>query len=267
MTTLAVVVAHPDDDAYDIPGTVALHADDEDFRFVLVHATDGEAGDIHPDFDATPQTLGAIRRAEDEAAWRAVGCVPARHEWLGFPDGGVAGVPFADAVEAVSKVLAQEQPTVVITFGPDGVSGHPDHIAIGAATDAAFARGVRSASPSSVAFRRLLHVALPESTFLRWNEQRAVLGLPVFDPTRLYHLRGVPDASIGIEVDCRAVAERTVAGILEHRSQAHLIFDQPIDVTRWRRIVSREWFVIAWPPRAPAGAPTRRLTDIFEGLQ
>ena len=36
--TLAFVVAHPDDDAYGIAGTVALHAADPRFRFVLVHA-------------------------------------------------------------------------------------------------------------------------------------------------------------------------------------------------------------------------------------
>jgi len=42
----AAVVAHPDDDAYGMAGTVALHAEDPDFRFILIHATDGEIGDI-----------------------------------------------------------------------------------------------------------------------------------------------------------------------------------------------------------------------------
>jgi LmbE family N-acetylglucosaminyl deacetylase len=32
-------VAHPDDDAYGAGGSVALHADEPGFRFVLVHAT------------------------------------------------------------------------------------------------------------------------------------------------------------------------------------------------------------------------------------
>jgi LmbE family N-acetylglucosaminyl deacetylase len=36
---LALVVAHPDDDAYGLAGTVALHADDPAFRFGLIHAT------------------------------------------------------------------------------------------------------------------------------------------------------------------------------------------------------------------------------------
>ncbi len=260
MVTLAVVVAHPDDDAYGIAGTVALHRDDPGFRFVLVHATDGEGGDIRPGFEATPQTLGGIRRAEDVAAWRAVGREPDRHVWLGYPDGAVADVPRENLVDAVWTVLVREQPTVVFTFGPDGIFGHPDHIAIGAATDTAFARG---AAADGRAFRRLLHGAVPDSVFRRWNDQRARMGLPVFDPTEVYHMRGVPDGEIGVEVDCRGVADRIVAGLREHRSQHHVMSDDPEDVDRWRRVVGREWHVVAWPARGP-GAP--RLTDVFEGL-
>lgn len=260
MRTLAAVVAHPDDDAYGIAGTVALHAAEEDFRFVLIHATDGEGGDIRPGFPATRETLGAHRRAEDEAAWRAVGRPPDRHVWLGYPDGQVADVPFDELVDAVWAVLADEQPTVVQTFSPDGIFGHPDHIAIGAATDAAFARGASLEGP---AFRRLLHGVIPESVFRRWNTQRAELGLMVFEPTLTYHMRGVPDEQIGVRVDTSSVADRVVAGLGEHRSQHHVIFDDASDVERWRRIVGREWHVVAWPPREP-GAPL--LRDVFEGL-
>jgi len=258
--TLAVVVAHPDDEAYGLAGTVALHADDPGFRFVLVHATDGEGGDIRPGFPATRETLGAVRRAEDEAAWRAVGRPPDRHVWLGYPDGGVADVPREELVEAVWAVLGPEQPDVVFTFGPDGVFGHPDHIAIGAATDLAFARGRSTGGP---AFRRLLHGAVPESVLTRWNEQRAALGLFTWDPTRVFHMRGVPDEQIGVVVDCRPVAHRIVAGLREHRSQHHVMSDDPDDVARWQRVVSREWHVVAWP--APeSGTPP--LADVFEGL-
>ncbi|MDQ3938414.1 MAG: PIG-L family deacetylase [Chloroflexota bacterium] len=260
--TVALVVAHPDDDAYGIAGTVALHAADPDFRFVLVHATDGEAGDIREGFPATRQTLGRIRRAEDEAAWRAVGRVPDRHEWLGYPDGGVSKVPFDKLVDSIAAVLAEEQPTVVVTFGPDGIFGHPDHIAVGAATDAAFAR--LAAERPAAGFRRLLHSAIAQSVFERWNAQRKGLGLPTFDPDRIYHMRPVPDERIGITVDCRPVAKRIVAGLKEHRSQLHVMADQPIDEVRWERVVSREWYVITWPPQQPG---TPKMADLFEGLE
>ena len=176
------------------------------------------------------------------------------------PDGEVDRVPPDDLVEAVWAVLEPEQPTVVWTFGPDGIFGHPDHIAIGAATDAAFARGVRDDGP---AFRRLLHGAVPESVFQRWNTNRAELGLQVWDPTRMYHMRGVPDEEIGMVVDCRAVSRRIIAGLREHRSQHHVLSDDPDDVETWQRAVRRESHVVAWPPRAPGST---LLTDVFDGL-
>ncbi|TNM50131.1 PIG-L family deacetylase [Nocardioides albidus] len=258
--TLACVFAHPDDDAYGAAGSVALHADDPDFRFVLVHATTGELGDIRAGFPATRETLGEIRRGEDEAAWRALGRVPDRHEWLGLPDGGVADVPFPDVVAAVARILEEEEPTVVVTFGPDGISGHPDHISIGAATDAAFEQ-LRTRRGGG--FRRLAHGAVPQSVFERWNRQRAELGLFTFDPELTYHMRGVPDEQIAITVDCAAVTHRIVAGLREHRSQLHVMSDDPTDTEQWQRRGRREWYAVAWPEREP-GAPM--LTDLFEGL-
>ena len=258
--TLACVFAHPDDDAYGAAGSVALHADDPDFRFVLIHATLGEQGDIRDGFPATRETLGSLRQGEDEAAWRALGRVPDRHEWLGLPDGGIAEVPFEDVVSAVARILSEEDPAVVVTFGPDGIFGHPDHVAIGAATDEAFAR-LRASSGSG--FQRLLHGAVPQSVFERWNRQRAELGLYTFDPTQTYHMRGVPDEQIRVTVDCREAASRIVAGLREHKSQLHVMSDDPTDTVQWERRVGREWYAVAWPD-TDRGAPM--LTDLFEGL-
>ena len=258
--TLACVVAHPDDDAYGVAGVVALHADEPDFRFVLVHATDGGAGDIRPDFPATRETLGGIRMQEDVNAWVAVGRPPDRHEWLGHADGEVDRVPFDELVDAIDAILVAEQPTVVVTFGPDGIFAHPDHITIGAATDAAF---LRRASDEGPAFRRLVHYAIPQSVFDRWQQQRAAQGRWVFDPTQIYHMRGRPDEEIGVTTDCRTVSDRIVAGLREHRSQLHIFIDDPDDIDRWQRIVGHTWFAVAWPPRPPGSA---MLADVFEGL-
>lgn len=258
--TLACVVAHPDDDAHAVAGSVALHAHEADFRFILVHATRGEMGDIQPGFPATRETLGTIRQIEDEAAWRALGRVPDRHEWLGLPDGGVAQVPFEDVVALVERILAEEQPAVVATFGADGISGHPDHVTIGAATDAAFDR-LRDRGGSG--FQRLVHTAVPQSVVDRWNRRRVELGLFAFDPTEVYHLRGVPDEQIGITVDCRSVAMRAGDGLREHKSQHHVMSDVPGMPEQWDKRIKNEWHSIAWPPPQPE-APM--LTDLFEGL-
>jgi hypothetical protein len=84
-----------------------------------------------------------------------------------------------------------------------------------------------------------------------------------FDPTQVYHMRGVPDEEIGLIVDTSSVAHRTVAGLMEHKSQHHVMFDYPVDPERWMRIMRRDWASVAWPERAPGSAV---LTDPFEGL-
>ena len=67
--TLAVVVAHPDDESYSTYGTVARYSDDPSFRLVVPHATDGEGGEIADGVPATRETLGAWRRQDWAIAW------------------------------------------------------------------------------------------------------------------------------------------------------------------------------------------------------
>lgn len=258
--SLMLVVAHPDDDGYGMAGTVALHGNDPGFRFVLVHATDGAAGDIHPDFPATRETLGAIRRAEDERAWRTLGRPPDRHEWFGYDDGALAEVPFEELVGRIAMLLAAERPDVVGTFGPDGITGHPDHVRVGEATDEAFDR---VAAQPGRGLHRLVHGALPQSVFERWNVVRRGKGETPWDPESVYHLRGVPDEQIGITVDTSSVAHRVVAGLRQHRSQQHVIATPDLTDEQWARRTAREHYVVARPRRA-ADIPI--LADVFDGL-
>lgn len=257
--TLAVVVAHPDDDTFGAAGTVALHADDPDFRFVLVHVTSGEAGPIAEGSGATRETLGAVREEEDRRSWIALGREPDRHEWFRLPDHGVADQAYAGLVERIAEVLRQERPDVVITFGPEGVTAHPDHITVGLAASEAF-HHVRGESMGG--FCRLLHNSLPASWIAGWNRRMVEAGREPFDPTQLYHPRGVPDETIGVIVDCGPVVERKLAALLEHRTQADDIGEEMSEGEQ-RAALGRETFVIAWPPCEP-GAPV--LTDVFEGL-
>ena len=189
-----VVVAHPDDDAYGCAGTVALHADDPTFRFVLVHATDGEAGRIAPGSNATRETLGAVRREEDRRAWQVLGRQPDRHEWLGYPDGGLAELPLEELVN-------------------------------------------------------------------RFNARRVARGMQPWDPTRIYHLRGIPDERIDVDIDTCGVAHRVRAAMLEHRTQREDVNSTLFTDSQKVNAVSREPGVTAWP-----GRPGRILRDLFEDL-
>ncbi len=106
--------------------------------------------------------------------------------------------------------------------------------------------------------------AVPQSVFERWNRQRAELGLFTFDPTKPYHMRGIPDEQIAIVVDCRTVASRIVAGLREHKSQLHVMSDDPTNTEQWERRVRREWYAVAWPDR---DRHEPLLTELFDGLK
>jgi LmbE family N-acetylglucosaminyl deacetylase len=257
---LLAVVAHPDDDTFGCAGTVALHAQEPDFRFSLIHVTSGEAGEISDPALATRATLGAVREEEERRSWETLGRAPDRHEFFRLPDGGVERWDREALVGRIAALMREERPDVVSTFGPEGVTGHPDHIAVGrAATDAFHA--VRAEGGAGL--RRLLHVGLPMSGLIRYNEILVATGQEPMDleHPEIYQPHGVPDASIGVVVDCGPVVDRKLAALGEHRTQANDMDGVPDDVRR--AILATEQHVIAWPPRDPT-APV--LTDVFAGL-
>ena len=258
--SLALCFAHPDDESYSTYGTVALHAPDERFRLSVLHATDGGAGGIAAGVTVDPAGLGRQRRGEAAAAWRAVGRIPARDVWLGHDDGQLAAVGHERLVGEVAAFLDEERPDVVVTFGPDGITGHPDHVAIGRATDDAFDRVRREGGPGLL---RLLHTAIAATPFERHQDIRLARGLPRWDPDITYHLRAVPDEDIGVLVDTRSVADAVIAGLKAHVTQRQSLFDPEADDREWRRYARREFHVVAWPSPAP-GTPV--WADVFQGL-
>jgi LmbE family N-acetylglucosaminyl deacetylase len=257
--SFAAVVAHPDDDAYGISSIVAMHGEDPDFRFILIHATDGEAGSIAEGSGATRETLGAVRREEDRRAWVTLGRVPDRHEWFGYPDGGLAEVDRDELVGRIAQILDEERPTVVATFGPDGITGHPDHIAISHATTEAFHRVAGDGGPG---LRRLSYGVIRQSMIDRWNQGRIRNGLEPWDPNTVFHLRGVPDEDVGISIDTSSVAGRVRTAMREHRTQWADMNPPGVSEKTLMTNISLETQVIAWPPRDSS----KVLSDIFEDL-
>ena len=59
---------------------------------------------------------------------------------LDHVDGTLADAGFSALVDEVAQVICEFRPDIVITFGPDGGYGHPDHVTISAATTAACQR-------------------------------------------------------------------------------------------------------------------------------
>jgi LmbE family N-acetylglucosaminyl deacetylase len=253
---VACVFAHPDDDTYGVAGSLALHAKDE-LQLTVIMATSGGAGRIADPSLATRETLGRVREAEDVASWRALGFDP-DVRFLRHPDGGLARIPREQLVLEVRDLLEETAPEVVVTFGPDGITGHEDHVAIGAVATEAF-QATRTSS-SGRTFSRLLHNVVPQSSLDRLNELFRERGLQPMDPTQPFMPRGVPDRTIGVRVDCSSVYERKLEAIRCHKTQAELE-DVPYDL--WPEMLSTESFTVAWPERRPRDPV---LADLFEGL-
>jgi len=130
------VWAHPDDETYLTAGLMGQAVRDGR-RVCCVTATRGEGGSFDEE-RWPPATLGKVREEELMRSLEILG-VP-EHHWLDYPDGGCADVDPAEATEKVAAIVRGVQPASVFTFGPDGMTDHPDHRAVCAWTTEAFAR-------------------------------------------------------------------------------------------------------------------------------
>ena len=153
---VVAVHAHPDDEAITTAGALAdLSARGADV--LVVTCTLGEEGEVigepyqHLVVDEADQ-LGGFRIQELRRSLDAIG---ARGQFLGgagrFRDSGMAGSPASRnprafvnsgdvAVEKLAAIFEAEKPHLVITYGPDGGYGHPDHIRVHEITHAAAER-------------------------------------------------------------------------------------------------------------------------------
>ena len=93
-----------------------------------------------------------IRAAELEqaAAALALGAV----ELWDYPDGAVRESDQQEITQRIWDQISKLKPRAVVAFGPDGAYGHPDHVCVGACTDAAVAAMTEGARPA------LYHVAI-----------------------------------------------------------------------------------------------------------
>ncbi len=124
--TILGVWAHPDDETYLSGGAMAAAAA-QGQRVVCVTATRGEAGSLDEQ-RWPPAQLADVRTRELADAFAHLGVT--EHHWLDYPDGACADVPVEEAAQRLIEVLSQVRPATVLTFGPDGITGHDDHVAV-----------------------------------------------------------------------------------------------------------------------------------------
>jgi LmbE family N-acetylglucosaminyl deacetylase len=119
---MLVILAHPDDESFGAGGTLAKYAH-QGVKVILLCATRGEAGIS----GAKPEEAGAIREQELRQAAKHLGI---EVYFLGYRDGELSKTDPAKLLEHIAGWIDTVQPQVILTFGPDGVSGHPDHVTI-----------------------------------------------------------------------------------------------------------------------------------------
>lgn len=135
--TLLAIFPHPDDETFSAGGLMAAAREHGD-NVVLICATRGEAGESGDPSHTSPEALGTAREAELRAAMTFLSVDDVR--FLGYRDSGMEGSAEAqnpeafvqasveDAAARLVPTIREIQPDTIVTFGGDGVYGHPDHI-------------------------------------------------------------------------------------------------------------------------------------------
>lgn len=224
--TLLGVWAHPDDEAFLSAGLMALASDAGD-RVAVLTATAGDQGAADP--AARGPALARRRRRELRSALAAVGV--AEHTVLGLPDGACAAVPPIAGAALVRLWIAALRPDTIVTFGPEGMTGHDDHRAVHRwVTDAWRQTGERGT---------LLYATLTPAFHARWDRLNQDVGLWEREPP------STAEADLALTVDCAPVIDRKMAALDAHASQTTALAETV------GRATLREWWATEWFVAAP----------------
>jgi LmbE family N-acetylglucosaminyl deacetylase len=265
------VLAHPDDESLGFGGTLAKYASEGADVFLLT-ATRGDGGryrGLRPDDPQHPGrlALAAIREAELRAAASVLGVRDV--SLLDYHDQHLDRADPGEAVAGIVGHLRRVRPDVVLTFGPDGAYGHPDHIAISqlttaavaAAADRAFGSG-GSADDRSHRVSKLYYLAWPEST---WAAYQAAIG----------KLRSTVD---GVERQATPWPDWAITSVIDTRSfwptvwQAVSCHDSQVAAYERLKDLSPEHHQALWGWQSfyrafsLVNGGRARETDLFEGI-
>jgi LmbE family N-acetylglucosaminyl deacetylase len=117
--------AHPDDEVFVAGGTLAKYAA-EGAEIMVISSTRGQAGQIRDSTIATRRTLAAVREQELRVSSARLGV---QHSvcW-DYGDGTLQNVDREQLIYDAVATIRDFRPDIVLSFGPDGGYGHPDHI-------------------------------------------------------------------------------------------------------------------------------------------
>ena len=126
--TVMAVFAHPDDER--IVGPLLARRARAGDRVLLVVATDGSKGVTPHAGIPAGEELARVRAEETRCAAQRLGVQPPI--MLGLEDGGLASFDNLGRLrQALNRLVEEHRPSVMLTIGPEGGTGHPDHRLVG----------------------------------------------------------------------------------------------------------------------------------------
>ena len=217
---LVAIFPHPDDETLGLGSTLARYAA-EDVETQLVCAKRGERGWFesegpNPGLDG----VARIREAELRCAAEHLGL----HEvsLLDYIDGEVDQARPEEIIGKLVSHIRRIKPQVVVTFGPDGAYGHPDHIALSQFTNGALVCAAdRNFVDAQVQppHRVLKFYYMVDSVDIVKMANEAFGGISMeIDGVRRSHV-GWEDWQITTRLDNKAYMDRVRQAILCHKSQ------------------------------------------------
>ena len=268
---LLAVLAHPDDESLGFGGTLARYAA-EGVETYLVTATRGEAGRFgERGKSGDPAEVGRVREDELHAAAHVLGIREV--SILQYPDGAVDQVPYALALRDVVAHIRRIQPDVIVTFGPDGGYGHPDHIAISQFTVAAALcaadreyRPHHGHEPVSAVSHRVAKLYQLAWRSGKWEAyQRAFRKLTSTVDGVERQATPWPDWAVTTEIDTSAFWPTVWKAVCRHQTQMS-IYERLQDLTAEQQIAlwgSQEFYRVF----SSVNGGRKLETDLFEGLR
>ncbi|MEO1055773.1 MAG: PIG-L family deacetylase [Actinomycetota bacterium] len=234
------VWAHPDDEAYLSAGLMGRVVD-QGGRVTVVAATNGELGTGDTEL-AGSERFAQLRQRELRGCLGELGVTDVR--FLDIADGGCENEPADRPVAQLVDVISEVRPDAIVTFGPDGITGHPDHRAVSSWVTAAWLESDQRAD--------VLYAAMTRTFLTEYAELHDQLGL--FDeygdgPA------GIDDADVVLRCSLtHCELERKRAALAQHASQTTGLAEAVGETTfrRWwrdenfRTPTARELATAAW---------------------
>ena len=214
---LVAIFAHPDDETFGPAGTLAKFASERDVYILCV--TSGEEGENHHQ-GKSDKLVHELRREEIKRASKILGVK--KVFFLGFHDGELCNKNYHALANSITKKLKKLKPDTILTFEPQGISGHLDHIAVAMVTQYVFDR--------LDFIKTLMFYAT-----LAKNERDTRKDYFVYFP------EGYDEKDIDLIIDTSKFWEKKVRAMQEHKTQKK---DMESILAHYSKLPKEEYFLV-----------------------